>query len=102
MRTTKPRIIKCPRCGREYLPAEIFYPKYFFGEVSDIIKDQNGEIISYRGESINPIETYICDGCQTALKVTARVNFDVEIDEKNDFYYDATTKPEEKFSLFEG
>ena len=23
--------IICPKCGREYLPAEIYYPNFFFG-----------------------------------------------------------------------
>ena len=27
----KIELIICPHCGTEYLPAEIYYPKHFFG-----------------------------------------------------------------------
>ena len=29
MKVRKFEVIECPACGNQYLPAEIFYPKYF-------------------------------------------------------------------------
>ena len=97
----KTKTIICPKCGREYLPAEIFYPKYFFGKVKDIVKDCNGQIISYEGESLNLSENYICDKCGTNMKVTAHISFDASIDEAFDFNNDYVTKKKESFNLFE-
>ena len=37
-------IIKCPYCGAEYLPEEIYYPDSFFGKPRDIVKNSKGEI----------------------------------------------------------
>lgn len=102
MKNRKIKVIKCPKCGREYLPAEIFYPKHFFGKVSDIIKDYSGEIIAFTGDTMNLSETYICDNCNTSFKVSAKINFDVEVDQATNFAQDYVTKPEQKFSLFEG
>ena len=76
----KLEIITCPICGREYLPAEIFYPNSFLGKPKDIDKDFDGKIINFNGKSIDSNETYVCDGCGTVLKVTARVQFRVDAD----------------------
>lgn len=101
MKTSKFKTIKCPRCDCEYLPAEIFYPKHFFGDVKDITRDYSGKIISFMGNSLNLSETYVCDRCGTALKVYARVNFEAVIDEACDFDHDYVSKPAQKFTLAE-
>lgn len=102
MKSTKFKTIKCPRCDREYLPAEIFYPKHFFGKPKDIVRDYSGKILSFTGDFMDPSENYICDGCGAAFKVFARVNFDASIDEARDFNCDYTTTTPKKLSLFEG
>lgn len=67
--------IKCPTCGREYLPAEIYIPNSFFGKPSFIDRNDAGKIMSYSGSSMDVKEKYICDSCSTAFKVTAKVSF---------------------------
>ena len=101
MKQQKFKVIKCPKCDREYLPAEIFYPKYFFGNVKNIAKDYSGKIISFSGDSMNLSENYICDNCGTAMKVFARINFDSVIDTEKDFSTDYISKKDKKLELFE-
>lgn len=72
---SKQEIIKCPKCGREYLPAEVYYPKDFFGNPQDILRNNQGEIEDCLGSSLNTTEHYTCDSCNTCFKVTAKVSF---------------------------
>lgn len=74
-------VIKCPECGAEYLPAEIFYPKDFFGNPSSISKDRLGKIQFFAGKNMNLQETYICDYCKRKMTVTADIQFHVQIEE---------------------
>lgn len=78
MKTRKFEIIECPHCKREYLPAEIFLPKHFFGKPMDIVRDIFGHILDYDGTSVDPVETYICDKCNTEFQVRAKITFLVE------------------------
>ena len=55
--------IKCPDCGAEYLPAEIFYPDEFFGKPNSIEKDVYGKLLFFNGNDMNLTETYRCDYC---------------------------------------
>lgn len=70
--------IICPECGAEYLPAEIFYPKEFFGNPHSITKDRSGKIQFFSGINMNLSETYICDYCKTKLNVTTNIDFFVK------------------------
>lgn len=98
-RRNSSEIIKCPKCGAEYLPSEIFYPQYFFGKVSDIVKDNNGEILSYDGDSMDTSETYVCDFCRTKFEVRAKISFDVtDVDAFDEEY---STPRYVQLSLFE-
>jgi len=78
---TKKPIIKCPSCGAEYIPAEIYYPDKFFGKLYNLIKDENGAILNSDIEkvSLNPSETYICDKCGKEFSVEATVTFKTEL-----------------------
>lgn len=67
--------IKCPVCGYEYLPAEIYIADDFVGNPRNIIKDENGEVLGYEGSDMNTTETYICDHCDTTFTVEAIVTF---------------------------
>ena len=85
----KDTIIKCPYCGWEYLPAEIFYPQYILGKPKDIEKTVNGIIVDYYGHSPELEETYKCDNCLNVFKTKIGLSFMVdrayESDELEDF-----------------
>lgn len=69
-------LIKCPHCGCEYLPCEIFYPNEFLGKSYDIVKDENGKIITYSGKNMNKNEEFVCEHCGKEFEVCAQVFFD--------------------------
>lgn len=75
MKPKQLRIIACPICGWEYLPAEIFLPNEFLGKPKDIVKDSYGKIIGYSGSSMNDSETYKCDNCNSTFEVVSTTNF---------------------------
>lgn len=76
---SKLNIIKCPHCGAEYLPSEIFMPDYITGKADIVSRDEKG-IITYFENKIEPDlkETYICDYCNKEFKVTATIKYDSE------------------------
>ena len=84
-------VIKCPVCGREYLPAEIFVPKYFFGSPEYIVRNDSGEIEEYIGTTLDTAENYVCDKCNSSIKIEAKINFSVCVDESINFDTDYTT-----------
>ena len=98
--------IKCPQCGREYLPAEIFYPKHFFGVPRNIEKNnKTGEIEYFSGESMDLSEDYICDSCGCNFEVYAKISFKVSEIEKYNMDKEYTSSLEDdRFTLneFEG
>ena len=75
MSNTDNLYITCPNCGRQYLPAEIYYPNSFFGRPSDIDRVGNIKIDSYCGNSMNLQESYECDNCYCKFEVTAKISF---------------------------
>ena len=77
MKTKRFEVIACPSCGREYLPAEIFIPKSFFGYPKDIVRDVYCRILDYEGTSVDLQETYTCDKCNTLFQIKAKVSFTV-------------------------
>jgi predicted nucleic-acid-binding Zn-ribbon protein len=68
-------VIKCPRCGMEYLPAEIFMPDDFLGKPESILRDDNGHIEFHEGNSLGLDETYTCDKCGCVFDVHGDVSF---------------------------
>ena len=46
------KVIKCPHCGREYLPVEIFYPTSFFGKPTNVYRDEQGKIENISGDDM--------------------------------------------------
>lgn len=98
-RRNNPAIITCPKCGAEYLPCEIFYPNSFLGKATDIVKDNNGEIVTFDGNNMETTETYVCDFCRTKFEARAKVSFDtVDVDVFEEEY---TTPRYVQLSLFE-
>lgn len=74
-------VIKCPECGAEYLPAEIFYPKEFFGNPNNISKDRLGKIQFFSGRNMNLQETYICDYCKRKMTINTEIDFIAKVEE---------------------
>lgn len=99
MKTRKFEIIECPKCGREYLPAEIFVPNAFFGRPRDIVRDVYGRILDYEGTSVDLQETYTCDKCNTNFVVRAKIGFTTEVTKLDNFDEEYVT-PIHKNTLF--
>lgn len=92
MKARKFEIIECPRCGYEYLPSEIFIPKYYFGIPENICRDNDGKIISYEGSSVDLFETYKCDKCNTEFRVVSKLQLTTELTFPGSFNEDYVTK----------
>ena len=75
MKPKQLRIIRCPMCGYEYLPGEIFMPNEFLGQPTNVVRDYTGKIIGFDGIKMNDTETYICDDCGCEFTVVATTNF---------------------------
>lgn len=71
----KKTTIRCPHCGCEYLPAEIYFPDQFLGRPSNIIKDEKGDVLGFSGNDMNTYETYYCDKCNQMFSVEASITF---------------------------
>jgi predicted nucleic-acid-binding Zn-ribbon protein len=67
--------IKCPHCGFEYLPAEIYYPDSFLGKPDDITRDEKGKIDFYDGSSMNMEEEFTCLNCGCNFIVSGDITF---------------------------
>lgn len=75
----KKTTIRCPHCNYEYLPAEIYFPKYFLGNPSEIIRDEAGCILGYQGKDMDTVEQYCCDNCKQLFNVDASITFKTTI-----------------------
>ena len=86
----KTAVIKCPQCGAEYLPGEIYMPGSLVGQPDDIIKDSLGRIIyeDYSTPSREPdfIEHFTCEYCEKPFIVEATVTYKAKEEApENDF-----------------
>lgn len=99
MKSKRNELIICPKCHREYLPAEIFIPKYVFGTPKEIIRDVYGQILEYEGSSMDLQESYVCDTCNTTFNVIAKISFNTSPDTVGNFEdpYISTLKKTELF-----
>ena len=70
-----PHVAKCPYCGAEYLPAELFEPRPFFGS-PEVEKDGEGRIEYVGGEPMDAATDYVCDYCGKRFR--AEMRFEVE------------------------
>lgn len=78
-------LIKCPYCGRQYLPGQLFVPNEFLGQPTDVIRNSNGEIVGFQGSTMDTTEEYICDTCDNKFRIEASINFKVtKVDEDFD------------------
>ena len=97
MKPKQLRIIKCPMCGYEYLPGEIFIPNEFLGQPKDIVRDYTGKIIGFDGIKMNDTEHYMCDDCGCEFTIVATTNFQTYKDHPDEGSY---TTPLHMDSLF--
>lgn len=75
----KTPVIRCPHCGAEYLPGEIYFPGTLIGQPDDIVKDSLGKIIyeDYSSEDREPnmIEHFTCEYCEKPFIIEAAVTY---------------------------
>lgn len=87
--TKNPNIIKCPHCGFEYHPSEIFYPNAFFGRTDSLVKSPVGKIlyVDYQeGEEPNFQEQFECEDCGKSFVINATVSYSTsKVSEEVDF-----------------
>ena len=76
---TKYQVIRCPQCGAEYLPGEIYLPKYFLGQPKNISKDFQGMIVDAEGLPQDLTETFTCNKCATLFEVKANIDYKTKI-----------------------
>lgn len=72
------KFICCPKCNYQYLPGEIFNPKYFLGQPKRIIRNSIGEILGYEGIVMDPTESFICENCGEEFIINARLSTTVK------------------------
>ena len=81
--------IRCPHCGHEFVPAEIFYPGELIGKPEQVIRDALGKIIyqEYDDEDMPAqVEHYVCDECGKSFVVEPVITYKVrKEDEAVDF-----------------
>ena len=74
----KTAIIRCPHCGAEYLPGEIYIPGAFLGRPDDIVRDSFGRLLyeDYQvGREPDMIERFICDYCDKPFITEATITY---------------------------
>lgn len=85
----KTPVIRCPHCGAEYLPAEIYMPGSLIGHPDDIVKDSVGKILyeDYKENREPDLEEhYICDYCDKPFMVEATITYKTKEEApENDF-----------------
>lgn len=86
----KTSVIRCPHCGAEYLPGEIYFPGSLIGQPDDIVKDSLGKIIyeDYSSEDREPnmIEQFTCEYCEKPFVIEAIVTYKAKEEApENDF-----------------
>lgn len=82
-------VIKCPYCGMEYSPSEIFMPGQIVGKPKNLVKDALGKIIYQdweEGDEAEQEEHYVCDGCGKSFTVKPVVTYTTSTEaEETDF-----------------
>lgn len=75
----KSSLIKCPHCGAEYLPGEIYMPGALIGQPDDIVKDSLGRLL-YEDYSIPEKEPdleehFTCEYCNKPFVIEAIITY---------------------------
>lgn len=69
-------VIKCPSCGYEYLPGEIYLPRHFLGQPKEIERTIEGKIDVEFGLPQDLTERFVCDKCLKPFCVKANLSFE--------------------------
>ena len=93
------KFICCPKCNCQYLPGEIYDPKYFLGQPKNIVRNSIGEILGYEGIPMDTDETFVCENCGTEFTVHVKMNFILQGDEDSNKEEDKE-QPIQQLSLF--
>lgn len=72
------KTIRCPYCGAEFLPSEIYLRDYFLGKATNVERDDKNKIVSYQGIEQDLEETFNCDFCDKKFKVKADITYAVK------------------------
>lgn len=86
----KDNIIRCPICKREYLAEEIYTS--ILGDPKTILRDSNGKIVYYDGDSLDLEEEYTCDNCNTTFRITGNITFKTQVYDEHNFKEDFKIK----------
>ena len=82
-------VIRCPHCGLQFTPAEIFMPGDLIGEPDNVIRDALGRIIYQEYDEGNEpaqVGHYVCDECGKPFTVEPIIMYKVKKeDEAKDF-----------------
>ena len=85
----KTPIIRCPHCGTEYLPGEIYMPGSLIGQPTDLVKDSLGRILyeDYpEGKEPDMIEHFKCEYCEKPFVIEATITYKIKEEApENDF-----------------
>ena len=75
----KTPVIRCPHCGAEYLPGEVYLPGALIGQPTDVVRDSLGKILyeDYEPETREPdlTEHFVCEYCDKPFIVEATVTY---------------------------
>lgn len=82
-------IIKCPKCGWEYLPEDIYVS--ILGNPGNEVRDENGKIMFYDGDTMDLHEEFTCEHCNCTFSVDMKPTFDVKVNVNHDFSEDYST-----------
>lgn len=84
------QVIKCPHCGYEYVPSEVFMPGDLLGKPETVIRDALGKIlyVEYEEDLDEPNfeEHFVCDHCDKPFVVSVATSYKTrEEDEELNF-----------------
>lgn len=75
----KTAVIRCPHCGAEYLPGEIYMPGSLIGQPDELVKDSLGRILyeDYSTPDKEPDmeERFVCEYCEKPFIIEATVTY---------------------------
>lgn len=78
--------IKCPYCGAEFVPSEIFLRDHYLGKITYVERDEKNRIVTdekgnpshYVGIPQDMREEFKCDFCDKKFTVEAEVSYTVK------------------------
>lgn len=74
----KTALVKCPHCGAEYLPGEIYMPGALVGQPTDVVRDSLGRLL-YEDyiENKEPelSESFTCEYCEKPFVIEAVISY---------------------------